>query len=191
MRIRHHLMGILVAAIVLGSTLTPAVAQVTETPFDLEEYKAQINELGVPTMSSVKAIKDQASAAFEDGQYEAAIPLLQQWARKANWLANIINAGLEPFYNASYDDTKNFPFDRITMLLVYETAANSLKRDRNHAMIMEAECLVALGRPDEAVSLYMKALDLVNVNDWDWWVRAANGLYAIVEVPPLGSASGK
>ena len=191
MRIRHHLMGILVAAIVLGSTLTPAVAQVTETPFDLEEYKAQINELGVPTMSSVKAIKDQASAAFEDGQYEAAIPLLQQWARKANWLANIINAGLEPFYNASYDDTKNFPFDRITMLLVYETAANSLKRDRNHAMIMEAECLVALGRPDEAVSLYMKALDLVNVNDWDWWVRAANGLYAIVEVPPVGSASGK
>lgn len=191
MKIRHHIMGMLVTVIILGSALTPGFAQVTEAPFDLQEYTTMIDELGVPTMSSVKAIKDQANAAFESGQHEAAIPLLQEWARKANWLANIISAGLEPFYNASYDKTKNFPLNRMTMLLVNETSANSLKRDRNHAMIMEAECLVALGRQDEAVSLYMKALDLVNVDDWEWWVRAANGLYAIVEVPPMDSTAKK
>lgn len=168
-----------------------AGAETQDAPFDLSEYQSRIDELGIPTMASVREIADQAQAAFANGQHEEAIPLLREWAKKANWLANMISAGLEPFYNASYDAQKSFSLSRITVLGVYEGIANELKTQRNHAFVLEAECHVALQHPNDAVSLYMKALDLLDVKDWDWWLRAANGLYSIIGVAPIVEPSKK
>lgn len=159
-----------------------ARAETQDAPFDLSEYQSRIDELGIPTMASVKEIADQAQAAFANGQHEEAIPLLREWAKKANWLANLISGGLQPFYKGSYDDRKSFPLKRLSALSAYERMSNDLKAQRDHAMIMEAECCVALARSNEAVSLYMKALDLLDIDDWDWWLRATNGLYSVIGV---------
>ncbi|MBE3599138.1 MAG: hypothetical protein IMX02_10240 [Limnochordaceae bacterium] len=49
-------------------------------------------------------------------------------------------------------------------------------------MVLWAEALVQLGRTDEAVSVYLRALDLLDIEDWDWWTRARAGLYALLGV---------
>jgi len=152
---------------------------------DVTQYRTLVDEFGMPTTESVKEIAEAAQSTFDAGDYEAAIPLLEEWAQSANWLANMIVSGLKPFYRASYDDRKEFSYSKVAALVVYETTANSLKRDRNHAMVMIAECHVQTGRLDVAVSMYMKALNLLDVNDWEWWTRAANGLFELIGVPPM------
>lgn len=160
-----------------------------ENPLDISKYQSQIAEMGIPTDEAVRQIADKAQALFNEGDYEKALPVLQEWARKANWLANIVAAGLEPFYSASYDDRKNFPYQRISLLVPFENTANDLKTQRNHALIMQAECLVHLNRADEAMGIYMRVLDLIQVKDWDWWLRAANGLYKLVGIPSIAKES--
>jgi len=152
---------------------------------DVTQYRTLVDEFGMPTTESVKEIAEAAQSTFDAGDYEAAIPLLEEWAQSANWLANMIVSGLKPFYRASYDDRKEFSYSKVAALVVYETTANSLKRDRNHAMVMIAECHVQTGRLDVAVSMYMKALNLLDVNDWEWWTRAANGLFELIGMPPI------
>ncbi|MEA4884927.1 MAG: hypothetical protein VB144_14960 [Clostridia bacterium] len=71
-------------------------------------------------MDSVKAIADHAKAVFASGRYEEAIPLLQEWAKKSNCLANMISGGLEPFYNASCDDAE---FESPTPLTLFPPRA--------------------------------------------------------------------
>ena len=66
-------------------------------------------ELGLPTIDLVTYLKNQAIETFESGNYEEALPLLEEWAKQANWLANLISGGLEPYYSASYDNRKNIP----------------------------------------------------------------------------------
>lgn len=154
-----------------------------ENPFDTSVYQKEISDLGVPTTKDVEDAATKAQQLFESGNYEEALPALEEWARKANWLANIISGALEPFYSASYDARKSFPWSRLNLLTSYERTANRLKSDRNHAMVMQAECLVKLGRTTQAVGIYLKALDLIDIGDWDWWVRALNGLYSIIGVP--------
>ncbi|NLM31082.1 MAG: hypothetical protein GX216_11815 [Methanomicrobiales archaeon] len=156
-----------------------------DNPFDVSVYQEEISALGVPTTKEVEDLAAKAKQLFESGNYEEALPALQEWARKANWLANIVSGALEPFYSASYDARKQFPYDKVKNLTPYESAANRLKLDRNHAMVMQAECLVKLDKPTEAVGIYLKALDLTDIEDWTWWTRALNGLYRIIGMPGI------
>lgn len=157
----------------------------TEDSLDLSQYQSKISELGLPTFDSVSELKNKAIQTFESGNYKEALPLLEEWAGQANWLANLITGGLKPFYSASYDDRKKFPSSNLAKLFVYETLANVLKTDRNHSLIMQAECLYYLGNKSDAVARYLKALELTHTNDWEWWVRAINGLYKIIGVPTI------
>lgn len=186
MKVKHARVCVFVCLLVilLGA---PGYAE-TESEMDildLTQYRTLVDEFGMPTTESVKEIAEAAQSTFDAGDYEVAIPLLEEWAQSANWLANMIVSGLKPFYRASYDDRKEFSYSKVAALVVYETTANSLKRDRNHAMVMIAECHVQTGRLDVAVSMYMKALNLLDVNDWEWWTRAANGLFELIGVPPM------
>lgn len=157
-----------------------------EDSLDLSEYQNKLSELGLPTLDSVNELKNNAIQTFESGNYEEALPLLEEWAKQANWLANLISGGLEPYYSASYDDRKAFSYTKqIKLLVKYENTANDLKTQRNHSLVMQAECLYHLGNKNEAAARYMKALDLIEIDDWKWWVRAANGLYEIIGVPPI------
>ena len=138
--------------------------------------------IGNYTKVEVQRMADEAVQLYEDGDYEIAEEALKEWARASNALANISSAGLEPFYDASYDDRKEFPYSKIKVFIPYQNLANKLKADRNHAMVMRAETLVKLDRKKEAIALYQKTLDLIDIDDWDWWIRAVNGLYEIIDI---------
>lgn len=159
-----------------------ASAYSQEDPFDLSAEKKQIAELGVPTISEVKTLEEKAKSLFQSGNYTEAVPALETYARKANWLANLIAAGLKPFYDASYDDRKEFPRSKINILANYESLSNSYKAKRNRAMVMQAECLIKQGNREDATALLVRALDLIGIDQEEWWIRARKSLYDIVQV---------
>ena len=150
-------------------------------PFDLSEAQRLVEEYGVPKQGRVDVLGTQAEELFSQGNWAEALRALEESARQANWLANLIVAGLEPYYGASYDDKKGFSSSKIMELATFETLANKYKEKRNHAMVMQAECHVKLGDTESAVSYYYRALDLIGIDD-PWWDRARTGLYELIGV---------
>jgi tetratricopeptide (TPR) repeat protein len=145
-------------------------------------YQNQVKEYGIPTKESVEQLSVKAAQLFDTKDYKNALPALQEFEKQSNWLANLISTGLKPYYSASYDDRKSFPYNKSRNLIAYEKLSNDLKSRRNHAMVLEAECLVYLGNFKDAVSVYLKSLDLIDIEDWDWWTRAQQGLYKLIGV---------
>jgi|AntAceMinimDraft_16_1070373.scaffolds.fasta_scaffold51747_3 tetratricopeptide (TPR) repeat protein len=154
-----------------------------EDPFDISATLEQIAEYGVPTVSSVATLEDKALGLFNEGKYRPAMEALEAFSKHANWLSNLISSGLDPFYGASYDDRKGFSYAKLQPLIQYESMGNEYKTKRNHAMVMQAECAVILGDKTKAVALFIKALDLIDIEDWTWWERTRKGLYALIGVP--------
>lgn len=164
---------------------------VEDNPFNIRATSRKIDEHGIPTPAHVAELELQAKALLDTGDCEAAVPALEEYAKQANWLANIVAAGLEPFYRASYDDRKKVirrPSARA--LTKYEDLANQYKQKRNRAMVMEAECLVEIRRREEAVGLLMNVLRLIPVDDDEWWTRARNELYNVIKLEGQGSSQG-
>jgi hypothetical protein len=124
-------------------------------------------------------------AAFDSSDCESAIELLDTWLETSNWFSNLIAQGLEPFYGASYDDRENFSYNKLDKLVPLENLANEQRTDRNHALVMKAECLAKLDRDVEAAATYGRALELIDVDDWEWWTRAANRLYELIGVQKI------
>ena len=176
--------ALIISVLLLGVNVC-VFGEETEDSLDLSQYQDRMLELGLPTIDLVTYLKNQAIETFESGNYEEALPLLEEWAKQANWLANLISGGLEPYYSASYDNRKKYPYSKLSKLVIYERTANDLKTQRDHSLVMQAECLNHLGNKKEAVVRYMKALELIDIDDWKWWVRAANGLYEIIGVPTI------
>ena len=76
-------------------------------------------ELGIPTVSSVAKLKQTADDLYARTYYRKAADAYATYAEQAEWLANIISGGIEPYNNASYDDVKNwypsfFTFDELS-----------------------------------------------------------------------------
>lgn len=151
-------------------------------PFDLSSTQKQVDELGVPTVSEVNSLESKAKELYSSGNYSAALPVLEEYAKKANWLANLISAGLEPYYGASYDDRKDFPYSKASKLIPIEATANDYRKKRNRAMVMQAECLIKTGKKEKAVSLLVRALDLIDIENEEWWDKAKMHLYEIIEM---------
>jgi tetratricopeptide (TPR) repeat protein len=169
----------------LSTSSTLGQENLADEPFDLSKYEEEIKESGIPTPGEVETLKEKANKLFNDGNYQEAEKAFEKWAKSANWLANIVTSGLEPFYGASYDDRDNFAYSKVSKISSYESLANDLKRQRNKAMVLRAESLAQLNNNEKAVQLYIKSLELININNWDLWIRAANGLYEIVNVEKI------
>ena len=118
---------------------------------------------------------------FDLGDCTSALPLLQSYFKKANWLANVISSGLDPFYNASRDDRDLIEDDERETLIFYESMANNYKKQRNISIAMQGECLMKIGKPNEALPYLTKALDLFDIRE-KWWKRTRNNLYRIIQV---------
>jgi len=151
-----------------------------EDPFDLTEINKKIEEIGVPTVQSVSKLESKSLDLFQAGNWEEALPVLESYAKNANWLSNILAAGLEPYYGASYDTRKDYPYRKLKPLIPLEERANKLRRKRNEAFVMQAECHDELGNKEQAVALYIKALNLISLDNKEWWDRARTGLYDII-----------
>ena len=158
-----------------------------DTTFDFSEEEARIKELGIPTVASVAELKKAADDLWNAKDYEAAADAYSTYAKQANFLANLISAGLEPFYGASYDDRKNFSFSGFKNGKNYlhdpssaEKKANSYKTERNRAMLREGLCYYNLKQYEVALPLLTKALDLIDINDIEDWQIGMNALYDII-----------
>jgi hypothetical protein len=131
-------------------------------PFDLTKNQKQVEEFGVPTVSSVKRLGDSALALYRAGDWKAAAPALSEYGKTANWLANLITTGMRPFYSASSRD-QDSAMGQINVLVAWEKQANDLRQLRNRAMVMEAECYFKSGDKNKGLSLLIKSLELLPV----------------------------
>lgn len=172
----------LVTVMIFCISVPFALTQEKKDPFDLSATDKNLAELGVPTVPEVEALEQQAKTFYSNENWEKAASALEEYAKKANWLSNIIAAGIEPYYGADYDDRKEYPYSKLKPLIPFETKANDYKKKRNRAMVMQAECLINLGQKDKAVSLLIKALDLINIKNEEWWNRARKQLYLLIEI---------
>lgn len=172
---------IALTAFLITATLQAGEDKISD-PFDLSASSSKVEELGIVTKPQVDALETKAKELFSNGKYNEAIPVLQEFARKANWLANLISANLDPYYGASYDKRKSYPYDKLKPLIPLESLSNSYKQKRNIAFAMQAECFIKIGDKEEAVPLLLKALDLIDIENELWWRKTRNYLLNIIEV---------
>ncbi len=152
-------------------------------PFDLSKSESKLNELGIPTLTTVDALERNASTLYQKQDWKAASEANAEFARAANWLANIIESGLRPFYKASYDDKKSFlQTGAVTDLAPYESQMNDLRKKRNRALVIQAECELNLGNKKQAVALLINALNVISVKEIEYWGKARELLYSQIEV---------
>lgn len=149
-------------------------------PLDISVELSKIDELGVPTLSLVDEMKAKADNLFENQQWAEAYTAYDEYAKKANWLANIIAQFLEPYYSASYDDRKNVGFKRLSQLTPYERKANEYKRERNIAYVKMGLCKKNLGDTKTAAAVLLRALDLIDISQTDDWDKATEALSEII-----------
>jgi hypothetical protein len=80
---------------------------------------------------------------------------LQTHAVKSNWLANVISKRIQPYYDASYDEQECTSIRRMRELADSEESSNELKRQRNRAYVMVAECDKRVGSSSLEMVYYM------------------------------------
>jgi hypothetical protein len=159
---------------------SPAGATPVADPSDPKTYLGNIQQYGVPTVEAVSALRIKATDLFEKGDCNAAVPALIAYRTSTNWIANLISAGLEPFYDASFEKRKQFR--HVGDLVQFEEKSNFYKSERDRTGVLIAECYVKLNQIQEAAAMYLAVLNSINIDDWEWWSRARNGLYAILKL---------
>ncbi|WP_339144434.1 hypothetical protein [Pseudoalteromonas galatheae] len=169
-------------AIALASINTFAEEKKIVDPFDLSASASKVEELGVITKPKVDALEEQAKELFNSGNCKGAIPVLIEYSKKSNWLANMIAATLDPYYGASYDDRKGYSYDKLKPLIPLESLANDYKKKRNIAFAMQGECLVKTGDNKGAIPVLLKALALIDIDNDIWWERTRNNLLQVIQV---------
>ena len=172
--------SLIIVIAILGTA--EAAETPTSDPFDLSSISRQAEELGVPTKSEVDSLESRAGVLFESGDCQAALPALEDLAKKSNFLANLVFAGIQPYYGASYDYRKNYSGSSKQSLVEYERLANQYKNKRNRATVMQGECFAKLGDIVMAAIYLSKALDFIDIHDGYWWKRARKQLYGLLEV---------
>jgi hypothetical protein len=166
-------------------TLTSALCAQEPTkkepdPFDITAIQKRIEEVGVPTPAIVQKLEAKATALAKDSKWQDAADAYGALAKNANSLANLVHTGIEPFYNASYDDRKSYRIKDSDLKL--ESQSNDYKTKRNEAMVAQAECYIRLNDTKRAMPLLIRALELINVKDAVLWARARKDLYSIVQI---------
>lgn len=172
------MLAMLVGGVALAQAVTPTPP--STNPNDISKFKDIAEAKSLPTIQTVAASRQQAEALFNNGKCQEAVPALETWATQANWLSNLIASSLEPYYSASYDDRKKISYNTLDALIPFEKQSNQFKSDRNLATVMRAECLAKLGRNNEAVAVFARALDLISIDEGVLWKRAAQGLNALI-----------
>lgn len=169
--------------LLMGQQTNTSASKVAN-PFDLSDGRDLIGSSSeFPTILELKEIEDKARAAFKT-DCKVAIPLLEQYARQANAMANLVRVGLRPFYNASLDDRKKPSVQsRLDQRSHYEGLSNGYIDARNEAMVMQAECYVKTGDSTQAGLLLYRVLELISAGEVYLWDRARTDLYEIIGVP--------
>ncbi len=179
---------VLVFLVALTSTVCAfaqtEAAKKESDPLDLSRELEKIAEYGVPTVQLVDQMKVKADTLYQSQSWSDAIVAYEEYAKKANWLANLISQCVEPYYSASYDDRKNVSYSTLKKYIPYESAANNYKKLRNQAYVRIGLCYKNLGNVDKAVAYLYKGLDLVDMKSTTDWSEAVTALSEIVGYTP-------
>lgn len=176
---------ILIFSLVFLSTLTVfAQTELKKSalsdPLDVTKEVEQIELYGVPTFSTVAEMRNKADALYEAQSWKEAAEAYEQFAKHANWLANIISQCVEPYYSANYDDKKNMSYTRLKTFIPYETASNKLKEGRNIGYIRIGLCYKNLGDINKAIAYLHKGLDILSIDQYTEWEQGATAIAEIV-----------
>ena len=161
------------------------IAQAQEKdPMDVSVEMEKIEKYGVPTVDAVLKLKLQADSLYNAKDWENASVALDDYARNANWLANLLSQCVEPYYSASYDDKKTTSYSTIKPFIPFENQANSLKEGRNEAYVKMGICQKELGNTKKAVAYLYKGLELLSVDQIKYWQIAKDAMAEIVGFNP-------
>lgn len=177
----------IMSMLLLVCLLTTSVVALGEDEFDVSADTSKVEELGIPTPSSVNTLRADADNLWRTEDYEKAAPAYALYAKNANWLANLISAGLDPFYDGTKDEKSTLYRDKEAFykkLVSGEKKSNSYKTERNRAMAYEALCYYKLGDYTTAVPLLTKALDLIEIDQVEYWELCMDALYDIIGYKP-------
>ena len=176
----------LVLALFLSFAPVMAVAQdVAENEDATELSRYYVVESGeeLPTLKEVASMRERYLSALDSSGCENALPLITDFHKKANLVANIIRRGNEPFYDASRDErdaVMRKPQLR-DELISAENAFNALLRDRNEAWVKEAECMIETGNERDGVAGLMRALNFISPGETEVWESARELLWGQVD----------
>ena len=148
---------------------------------DISKIQEEIDQYGMPTISSVDLLNTNANMLYEEEKWKEAADAYALFAKNANWLANLISKGLEPYYSASSTDRKNISYSIIGALAKYEKKANYYKNLRNIAILRQGICFYKLNEYKTSLTYILKALDLIDIEELDQWEEARTILYDIVK----------
>ena len=150
---------------------------------DMTAEVAMVEEYGIPTKESIQEMKETADQLYGAKNYEKAAEAFLTYAEHVNYYANLISQGLEPFYsNRDSDKHLNWDDPFLGQGADFERLANSYKEERNRATTYAGVCYAELGKYDLALSTLYKALELIEIDQDEYWVIAAQTLYDIIGV---------
>ena|SRR5690625_4652598 len=164
----------------------PVAAQ-KDDPTSIENYRLIDEGEPLPTTESLSEARTLALKAVNADNCEEALPLLQEWARQANILANITRQTVEPFYRASRDDQRSFVSrnkSTFEELHATESRSNGFIRDRHGAWVAEAECLHRLDRPNAALTAAYRALAYISHTESKSWQKMRDLVWEITGTGP-------
>ncbi|WP_418508913.1 hypothetical protein [Corallibacter sp.] len=156
----------------------------SKDPLDVSNQKEQVQKYGVLTISKVEEMKNNADALYESESWEEAASAYETYAKKINWLANLLSQCVEPYYSASYDDRKATSYSTLKQFIPFESKANEYKRSRNIAYVKIGLCYKNLGDIENAVIYLHQGLDLLDVKQVEYWKLATNAMAEILNFTP-------
>lgn len=165
----------------LFSQTTETKKESTYDALDVSAQKEQIKKYGVPTLSTVAEMKSKADALYDSKSWEQAASAYEIYAQNVNWLSNLLSQCIEPYYSASYDDKKAISYSTLKTFIPIESKANECKTNRNHAYVRMGLCYKNMGDIKNAVTYLHKGLDLLNVEDMEYWTLAKDAMSEILE----------
>ncbi len=155
-----------------------------DDPMDISRQLEMIEKYGVPTIANVDEMKKKADALYEAKSWKEAVTAYEAYSKNVNWLANLLAQCVEPYYSASYDEKNRFSIFKIKSIVQFERKANECKANRNIAYVKMGLCYKNLGDTKNAVVYLHKGLDLLGIDETEYWALARNAMAEIIQFTP-------
>ncbi len=170
----------------LALSMTGSVWAQREDPLDLNIKLDIIEQYGVPTVSGVERQGVISDSLYNAKDWGNAADALLVYAKQANLLANLLAQCGEPYYSAS-EESRRIDYQRNMSdrpIIPYIEKSNELKRDRNAAIVKIGICYKELGDNTKAIAYLYKGLDLLSLEELEYWEIAREAIAEIVGFKP-------
>ncbi len=167
-----------------GTIAPPATSQqIASEEMKLPEANFEIDLSNLRTLTELKAMKSEADRELAANGCASATEKFAAAAIQANATANILHAGLNPFYDASRDDREiiSRSSKALDPLIEKEKKMNEALKLRNSAWVQEGICKLEGGETEQGVAILNKALSLISVRtEVETWRSAREAIWSLV-----------